>query len=104
MEVFRIKRGDTSPSLRVALEPATISLIGATVTFQMRPRRGSISIDSVAVIEGNDPPVVRYDWQDGETDTAGIYEAEFRVLYADNTTETFPNSGFLSVVIKEDVR
>ena len=33
---FVIKRGDTSPALRFALLPDSVSLAGATVRFQMR--------------------------------------------------------------------
>jgi hypothetical protein len=101
---FTIKRGDTSPSLRFALEPESVDLTSATCTFQMRLRRGAVVIDSLAVVESASPPVVRYNWADGDTGTVGTYEAEFRVTYADGAIETFPNSGFISVLIKGDVR
>jgi hypothetical protein len=103
-EIFRIKRGDTSPAIRVALEPATIDLTGATVLFQMRRRRGALVVDSAAVVESPLPPIVRYDWADGDTAHDGPFEAEFRVTFADGTTETFPNTKFISVVIGEDIR
>lgn len=101
---FTIKRGDTSPALRFAIEPESTDLTLATCTFQMRPRRGAIAIDSEATVENLSPPVLRYNWASGDTDATGVYEAEFRVTYADGTVETFPNSGFISVVIKGDVR
>ncbi len=101
---FTIKRGDTSPALRFAIEPESIDLTSATCTFQMRPRRGAILLDSAAVVEGISPPILRYNWANGDTDATGVYEAEFRVTYSDGTVETFPNSGFISVVIKQDVR
>ena len=101
---FFIKRGDTSPSLRVALGPTTVDLTGAAVNLQMRRRRSTLVIDSAAVIESASPPIVRYDWAAGDTATAGIYEAEFRVTFADGTTETFPNRNFIAVHIEEDVR
>lgn len=101
---FTIKRGDTSPALRFALEPESVDLTAATCSFQMRPRRGSVAIDLPAVIESTSPPIVRFNWLPGNTDNVGVYEAEFRVTYADGTVETFPNSGFISVLIKGDVR
>ena len=103
-ETFYIKRGDTSPALRFALSPETIDLSGASVSFQMRPRRSAISVDETATIDSALPPIVSYSWSASDTATAGIYEAEFRVTYADGTIETFPNNDFISIVIKEDIR
>lgn len=104
-ETFYIKRGDTSPSIRLSLEPATVTLIGAEVTFQMRLRGGAQVIDAPAVIESFlGTPTVRYDWQPSDTAVAGLFEAEVRVRYANGLIETFPNSGFVSVRISEDVR
>ncbi len=100
---FNIKRGDTSPSLRMALAPETLNLTGASVQFQMRPRRKTTSIDAAANVITASPPVVEYAWSPGETDLAGFYEAEFKVTYADGSIETFPNAGFIDVTINEDV-
>ena len=104
VERVTIKRGDTSPALRVALKPETVSLVGATASFQMRYRRGAIKVDASAIIESSDPPVVRYNWSGSDTDTSGVFDAEFRVTYADGSIETFPNNGFIVVRVKEDVR
>lgn len=104
MERFTLKRGDTSPALRCALRPESISLNGATVQFQMRRRLGALKVSADAVIENIDPPVVRYDWDGADTDTAGSYEGEFVITYGDETIETFPNGGFIRIRIKEDVR
>ena len=104
-ETFYLKRGDTSPSIRLSLEPATISLVGAGVTFQMRARGGAPVIDAPAVIENSTgTPTVRYDWQPADTATAGLFEAELRVQYANGWVETFPNSGFVLIRIAEDIR
>ena len=103
-ETARLKRGDTSPALRVALKPETTDLVGASVVFQMRARRGALKTSAAAVVEDLDPPIVRYDWLAVDTDTAGIFEAEFVVTYGDGSIETFPNGDFIRVIIKEDVR
>lgn len=100
-ETFYIKRGDTSPALRFALEPA-VGLTGASVQFQMRLRGGVTVIDAPgSIVEG---ATVEYAWVAADTAEAGLYEAEFRVTYADGAVETFPNSGFLTVRVAEDVR
>lgn len=104
-ETFYLKRGDTGPSIRLSLDAATQTLIGAEVTFQMRMRGGALVIDAPAVIESFiGTPTVRYDWQPSDTATAGLFEAEMRVRYATGVIETFPNSGFVLVRIGEDVR
>jgi hypothetical protein len=104
MEEFDIKRGDTGPSIRYSLLPATITIAGATVRFQMRAiGSGQTLIDAVATIITPSPPVVQYDWQAGDTDTAGIYQAEWRVEYADSSVETFPNRGFVQVNVNDDI-
>jgi hypothetical protein len=101
---FVIKRGDTSPALRLALLPDSISLAGAGVRFQMRPRGGATLIDRPAeILSAFEPAVVAHLWLPGETDTPGRYEAEFRVTNMDGTVETFPNLGFIEVFITEDV-
>jgi hypothetical protein len=101
---FIIKRGDTSPALQFALLPDSVSLAGATVHFQMRPRGGSTVIDRpTKILSMFEPAVVAHIWQPGETDTPGRYEAEFRVTYLDGTVETFPNLGFIEVFVTEDV-
>jgi hypothetical protein len=102
-KIFYIKRGDTSPSLRIAL-PASYDLTGAVAQFQMRPRRGAIFIDQPATVETAIPAILHYDWIEGDTDMAGPYEAEFKVTYADGAIETFPNTGFITVQISDDVR
>jgi hypothetical protein len=101
---FTIKRGDTSPALRFALLPDSVSLAGATVHFQMRPRGGGTVIDRPAAIQSVfQPAVVVHAWQPGETDQVGRFEAEFRVTYMDGTVETFPNLGFIEIFVTDDV-
>lgn len=100
--IFDMKRGDTSPALRWAIETA-VDLTGASVLFQMRVRRGATVTNATAQIASISPPVLRYNWVSADTATPGTYEGEFRVTYADGTTETFPNRGFITIRIGEDV-
>lgn len=105
-EVFEIKRNDTSPAILFSLDPA-VNLVGAAVVFSMRPRGGGATvIDRAAASVHGDASVssvVRYDWAVGDTADAGSYEAEFEVTYLDGSVETFPNRGFISVQVWEDI-
>lgn len=104
MDTFSIKRGDTSPTIRFALKPATVDIAGSTVQFQMRSRSGVLTVDQPATVVSGLPAVVQYVWQETDTAVAGLFEAEFRVTYFDGGVETFPNTGFIPVRIMDDVR
>ena len=102
--VFQIKRGDTSPAIEYVLLPESVVLTGASVQFQMRVRKGATVVDAPAEIAtAVGTPTVRYWWEPEDTAQAGRFEAEFRVTYNDGKVETFPNIGFIPVVIGEDV-
>lgn len=104
-ETFYIKRGDTSPAVWYVLGPSSVSLAGATARFQMRSRGGPLVLDAPAVVRvQTGTPTLGYEWSAGDTEEAGQFEAEFRVVYTDGAIETFPNNGFLIVRIAEDVR
>ena len=78
-DIFFIKRGDTSPALRYALDPATVDLTGASVLFQWRAR-GSTTVLSraAAIVTPTGTPTVQHNWQAGDTATAGLFEGEFK--------------------------
>lgn len=104
-ECFYLKRGDTSPSLTYALDPATVDLTGATVRFNMRLTGGATKVNRAAavIVTPTGTPTVRYNWQAADVDTAGFYEAEFEVTYSGGAVETFPNSDFIRVQITGDI-
>ncbi len=102
--IFTIREGNTSPALEYTISPAGVDLDGATVVFYMVKDDGTVTLDDVTdgvtVEEETDPPVLSYQWQDGDTDAKGRYEAEFRVTYEDGSTETFPARGFIPILIE----
>lgn len=104
MSVFSIKAGDTLPVIQATLLDARkrpIPLTGATVEFQMKPLiEGSdgalaAAADVVDVTDG----IVKYEWEDGDTDVDGPYAAQFVITFGDGRVETVPNDSYLDVVI-----
>jgi hypothetical protein len=109
---FYIKNGDTSPAYVVDLQddvdstPAAIDLTDATsVTFKMRlaSTTGAPAVDAAMDITTAASGRVTYEWQTGDTDTPGTYEAEFEILWTDGTIETVPNQGYMSIVVTDDL-
>lgn len=107
MSDFPIKQGDTSPALVATLTDSdgqAVNLTGASVDFHMRPRGSDTpTVESSGNIIDSSGGKVEYPWSDGDTSNAGVYRGEFEVTYGDNTIETFPNDGYITVEIKEEI-
>lgn len=106
-DVFYIKSGDQAPGIGCLLQYANglaHNLSGCTVKFQMR-LVGAIAykVSNGAAIVTPATGEVRYDWGATDTDTPGTYEAEWEVTLADTRTVTFPNDGYLTVEVTEEV-
>lgn len=105
---FFIKRNDDTPTLDVALQDdrgRPVNVTGATVVFHMR----NTSDDSVKVDGGTVSAItatkgeVRYEWTTTNTNTAGTFEGEFEVTFSGGEIQTFPNNGYIDIIILEDV-
>lgn len=103
MAVFKIKQGDTSPDILYALTPTDVVLTGSTVIFRYRPLGSTTWASKSATVHIEDTtPTVKYAWQEEDTASAGLFEAEFVVTYSDSSTETFPNDGYITLDIEGD--
>lgn len=103
-EPFTLKQGDTSPPFSgqcVDQLGQPIATLGATVQFRMRPRVAGLRAPIVAAAVWDDPltALATYQWVAGDTDVPGLYDAEFNVIYANGTSETFPNGEYVPVEI-----
>lgn len=104
---FYIKRNDTSPAILYQLDPA-VSLGNATVVFNMRaadakPADPNTIARGTGYVHSLDPPVVGYEWQEGDTDVSGTFKAEFEVTNIDGSVESWPNRKYITVKIEDDL-
>lgn len=106
---FYIKQNDTAPSLEVALKGSNgraRNLENASsVKFHMSKENngGNVIIDGTCAITSAVKGIVSYTWQPGDTANSGVHDAEFEVLYNNGQNETFPNSAFIKVIIREEL-
>ena len=103
-DIFYIKRGDTSPRLVYKLFP-DVNLTGASAVFNMRKKgaANTVSRGAATIVGPATDGTLSYAWVPANTAIADQFEAEFEVTYADLTVETYPNNGFITVQIKEDL-
>jgi len=103
MADFYINQGDTSPSLVATLKGSNgqaKDLTNATVVFKVGTDPDNLIVNKTVTPFAASGGIMVYDWESGETDTAGTYLFEFEVTYSDNTKETFPNDDQLFIAIK----
>ena len=108
MADLAIKEGDTEPIVDATLERDgsaydLSTLSNPTVYFRMGFTDDPPLVDSQATIVNQSSGEIQYEWQSGDTDTVGNFKAEF-VVEGDNTITTFPNDGYLSISILEEVQ
>lgn len=101
-----IKRGDTRNCIKAVLKDAAgapVDLTDCEVKFHMAPLGRQAIVSRGAHIEDAAAGEVWVVWAPGETDAAGVYRAEFEVLYDDGKRETFPNDGYINIQILNDL-
>ena len=101
---FKIKRNDRLPAYEVLLDTGS-SLVGATVLFFMTKRGGTtpkVNGGACTIVDAATGRV-RYEWAVGDTDTAGTYDAEFEITYANGKKQTLPDEDYLEVTVSKDL-
>ena len=105
MATFYLKTGDTLPHLEAVLsddEDNPINLEGASARLRLHePRGGGVALESLASVVDAEEGIVRYDWNDGDTDETGRFRLDFEVEYANGDSETFPSDGYHDLVISD---
>lgn len=103
MNDFTFKKGDVFPSLELGLTDDVGEAIDlGTATAKLRLRRVGdkeplFTSDMVVVTAAEG--LLRYDWADGDTDEAGLYEAEV-IVDDSGDLQTFPGDRFWMIEIK----
>ena len=112
---FLIKTGDTGSKIVVPLEDSTgaaIDIQGATGIFKMGAiAGGTLALAGTVTIlqvgagtsAGGSMGYVSYQWPTGGVATSGLYLAEFEMTYSSGTIQTFPNGGFMTVLVTDDL-
>lgn len=104
---FTIKQGDTSPAILATLDDAdgnAVDITGASVRLHLRSYGSAQTyLDVAATIVTPASGLVRYQWSEGDTDTPGVYEAEFEVTYDGGAVETFPNANYRIIEIVRQI-
>lgn len=101
MATHEIKQDQRGPELFATLTANGVAqnLTGATVKFSMESQRtGLIKVNAAAVTIVDAPTgQVKYSWAAGDTDTPGLYRAEFEVTGLAVTPVRFPSDEYLYV-------
>jgi len=111
-QIFKIKRNDTLPALQVSIgtrgnlgQKIGYDLSGITaVTFTMIDDCSNSKIyDQAAQIVCTSGGTIQYTWQDGDTDTEGIYQGEFELRYSTGQRLSIPTQGSIKIEISKDI-
>lgn len=91
---FSIKRGATVPPFNATIEAAggPVNLLGAAVLLRLRLVGSPVALEFAAGVVSSAAGTVRYQWQVGDTDMAGVYYAEWDITFADNSHLIVPSA------------
>ena len=106
-DTFYIKQHDTSPAIGgICLDGAgaVVNVTGASVVFSMRRRAGEVLVNrAVGAVVLGVAGTVKYEWIAANTAITGLFEGEFELTYPSGAIETFPNNGYISIRVGDDI-
>lgn len=97
-----LKRGDTKRGIQAILkgpEGTPVDLTNCQVRFHM----GRKLVGGLVVVMDPTAGKVLYALEASAVDEAGIYRAEFEVIYPDGRRESYPNQGYIIISIIPDI-
>jgi hypothetical protein len=104
---FVIRKGDRLPELTATLKDSAglaVDLTAATLEFHMRAVAGGTpKVDAAATVVSPSAGTVKYVWATADTDTAGSYYGEFEVTFGDGRKQSFPNPGYITISVTDEL-
>jgi hypothetical protein len=107
--MFSIKRGDSLPIMPATLQdekkvPIDLTnAVSVTMRWRLKELVNAKKYAGVCVIADAPLGKVEYRWALGDTKFAGIYIAEFHIVFDDGSTLTVPNKGYSEFLIEATV-
>lgn len=110
--MFRIKRNDTLPALQINIttygdlgQKTPYDLTTASgITFSMKDDYGNLKVfEQTAQISCASGGTIQYQWQNGDTDTAGTYYGEFEISFSGGTRLSIPQTDGIRIEIPKDI-
>lgn len=106
--VFFIKEGDRLPNITGTVRDGDgeiVILTGCTVKFIMSRTPGGTPVinAAAALIALGVTGRVTYAWGAADTTTAGTFYGEFEITFPGGLLETFPNGGYITIIIGTDL-
>lgn len=102
-----IRQGDTTPAFIWTVTDQNgnpVDLTAATATLRVRQlSSGSPIVNAAMTVTNAAAGVVEYAWAATDTQLIGMYMAEIQVVFSDSSTYTYPNEGFLSIEIQQNL-
>lgn len=107
---FPMKHYDLYPVLQITLLDGTdpVDLTLATeARLLLSSRNTGLKVNAVMTILDQtvsaNKGIVQYAWHHGDTDTLGTFIGEIQVLWPGSIPQTFPASGYFTVIISRDL-
>lgn len=111
-QIFRIKRNDTLPTLQVSIgtsgnlgQKTGYNLSGVSaITFTMIDNCSNSKVyKQLAQIVCTTGGTIQYSWQDGDTNTEGMFLGEFELNYSTGQRMSIPAQGGIKIEILKDL-
>ena len=107
MTTVYVKQNDTKPDIQATINDdsgTAVDVSGASIKFFMNDLTGTNKVDGTGAIVTAESGIVKYVWQTGDLDTVGIYNAEFQITFSDSSILTAPSSGYITIVVGDDLK
>ena len=81
-----------------------VEVTGASAKFHVaKLNSSSVITDASATVTNGSAGTVEYAWSASDTDSIGTFRVEFEVTFPTGLVETYPNSGYISIQITDDI-